>query len=497
MTEWLLACAVGLSTCVLLLRLRGALCLRPRTLRGRRLGQAPRKGSAERGELTWGGVPVPRTRETSHFLLVGTTGSGKTLSIQHLLRRVLERKNGDERVLVYDAKGDARAFLQSVGAKVKSFNPFEVDGVAWDMARDIESPANALQVAGLFIPEEEGSNRFFSDAARDLMGSVLQVLISRSELAWTLRDVLLVMRSAERLEALLSQTATGREVFGLYFADQRTASNIMATVRSRLGTLEPIAALWSHAAEALSLRDWLRSDEVLVLGSEEAVRLPLESINSVLFQRITELVLASSESRERRTWFFLDEVREAGRLGGLPRVMTKGRSKGACVVLGCQDIGGLKEAFGERVALEMAAMCSHKAFLRLEGSETAEWAAKLMGEYEAVELQRSVSSPVLGGRAQAGRSEQRMRAAAVLPTEFLSLPPVTAESGMCGYYLVPGTGGFFRSLELRGLVGGEVPARGVGRRTPAQQVLRPWSEEDEQRLGLCSPRQSRSLQRVA
>ena len=157
----------------------------------------------------------------------------------------------------------------------------------------------------------------------------------------------------------------------------------------------------------------------------------------------------------------------------------------------------LVNLFGERIALEMAAMCSHKAFLRLEGSETAEWAAKLMGEYEAVELQRSVSAPVLGGRAQAGSSEHRMRAEAVLPTEFLALPPVTPESGMCGYYLVPGVGGYYRRLELKDLIGTELPAGGAGRRTAGQQVLRPWTEEDEQRLGLCSLGRLCRLKRVA
>ena len=66
-----------------------------------------------------------------------------------------------------------------------------------------------------------------------------------------------------------------------------------------------------------------------------------------------------------------EEVREAGKLDGLSRLMTKGRSKGVCAVLGFQDIDGLRDAFGDKKASETTAMCSHKAFLCLESGETA------------------------------------------------------------------------------------------------------------------------------
>ena len=53
-----------------------------------------------------------------------------------------------------------------------TFNPFDKRGFAWDVAADVTSPASALQTATILIPEEQGNNRFFADAARDLLNGV-------------------------------------------------------------------------------------------------------------------------------------------------------------------------------------------------------------------------------------------------------------------------------------------------------------------------------------
>lgn len=50
---------------------------------------------------------------------------------------------------------------------------------------------------------------------------------------------------------------------------------------------------------------------------------------------------------------FLDELRDLGRLDALNRLLLKGRSKNVSVVLGFQDIEGLREVYGDKVANEI------------------------------------------------------------------------------------------------------------------------------------------------
>jgi len=80
----------------------------------------------------------------------------------------------------------------------------------------------------------------------------------------------------------------------------------------------------------------LSPHSILVLGNDEDNRAAIDTINQLIFKRLSELMLAQPEVNpgdSKSTWFLLDEVRQAGKLEGLSALMTKGRSKGAAVLL--------------------------------------------------------------------------------------------------------------------------------------------------------------------
>lgn len=79
--------------------------------------------------ITWGGLRIPSKFATSHFMVVGTTGSGKTVTIQMLMKEVLQSvgTGTDHRALIYDAKQDIASQIPSMGipGKVFTLNPFD------------------------------------------------------------------------------------------------------------------------------------------------------------------------------------------------------------------------------------------------------------------------------------------------------------------------------------------------------------------------------------
>ena len=125
--------------------------------------------------LLWAGLPLPEHFSADSFLILGAVGSGKTVLLRMLLQSVVARiKPGtDWRALAYDAKQDTIGLLYGMGlhCKVIILNPFDKRSYAWDMAKDINSPSAALQLASLIIPKEKGETAFFSLAARDLADS--------------------------------------------------------------------------------------------------------------------------------------------------------------------------------------------------------------------------------------------------------------------------------------------------------------------------------------
>ena len=458
-----------------------------REFRGRVL-QSKAKRATNPGRIWWGGSLLPFEAETTHFMMVGTSGSGKTLSMKRMMRAVLPDVGvvRDHRALIYDAKQDVLSFLSGLQLEcpIVTLNPFDARGVAWDMARDIRTPSAARQLAKILVPGERGGgNQFFALGARDLLAEVVMTFIQRVPDAWTLRDLVLTSRSVDSLEAVLATTSSGQRLFESYFGDERTGRNVLATLRTRLAELEPVAALWSKSSLSVSLDEWAAGEFVLVLASDEKVRAALDTLNRLVFRRIVDLTLSRTESFERRSWFFLDEVREAGKLDGLSSLLTRGRSKGASAVLGFQDVEGLREAYGVHLANEVMAMCSNKSVLRIESPETAAWASKLMGEFERIELRESTSSGSFRNRYRT-KSEQRVKTDAVLSSEFLSIPPTTLKTGLTGFYLSPSLGAYRDCSPLAGFIGETDGEADFVPRPSKDEWLVEWSEGDFERLGL-------------
>lgn len=444
----------------------------------------------------------PTEISTRHFAFVGTTGSGKTL-LQRLLMQSAFATIGagfGHRAVVYDAKQDILGILGGMRAEVPIWilNPLDTRSVGWDMAADVHSPADVLQVASTLVPvAKNDANPFFTNAARHLLYGTLLSLVQLAPKRWTFRQALLLLRDPERLQDLLSKTESTRHLLN-YFAHAATAQNIFSTVLTYMSPFEIIAACWDRAGESLSLSKWLTTESILVLGNDERNRAALDTINKLLFQRLAELVLAQTEvddraSKARRTWFFLDEVREAGKLELLGRLLTKGRSKGAAVSLGFQDISGMREVYGRELADELLGQCNTKAILRLNSPETAAWVANLFGNREVLEKRhgRSRNRRVsLNRSATFGDSVSHAIAQRplLLDSEIMDLPEPTIGHGLQALFINPKTGPFEDHIESawlsKHLRPPDAATVNFQPRPDSHQYLRPWGADDDELLGL-------------
>ncbi len=466
--------------------------------RGRRLKRfsvAERAADSTRPEDDdghwWGGCRLPSAVATLHWLVCGTTGSGKTMLQRLLMQDALPRirRGSDARALIYDAKHDLMSVLAGMRlpCPVKVLNPMDRRSVAWDVARDCNAPAAAVQLAHVLIADQDaGPNAFFVKGARDLLAGVILAFVVNAARRWTLRDVLLAFADAGTLRDLLGRSPYTADRLK-YFEDPRTLTNLLSTLAAELAPFMPIAAAWDHAPNRVSLEDWVKGEFVLVLGCEEALRAPLDAINRAVFQRAVELILAQPDSPSRRVWVYLDEVREAGPLTGLRSLLNKGRSKGACVVLGFQAIEGLWDAYGRDVAEEIAGECNHKALLRVESPETAAWASKVVGEYEQLEVKKNQAP----GGGPPSLTEDIIRRPSVLPSEFTDLPVTNPAHGLTGVFVSPVTGAYKHTISGAELSARLIPPdRSVPDYLPRpdeHQYLRPWDAADRARLGLAAP----------
>ena len=405
--------------------------------------------------LRFGPYLLPASAATQHFLFVGATQSGKTTLINMLFRSAMTQGRGianapAQRAFVYDAKGNQVQWAHAVcsSLRLRLINPFVLESYAWDIAKDAATPDSARQIATILVPEPRHSSdgaEFFATASREVLLACMLLLNEQAPLRWTLRDLLLLALEVEHLESRLARAKafTARRIANLYLirADEKTRANVLSSLSASVGVYEPVAAAWSRTRGKYSVAEWGRSLHTLVLGNDERSRSSIDPVNQAIFSRAAETVVASEEvshedlrAGRQLTWFFLDELREAEKLGGLRRLLNQGRSRGASVVLGFQDIDGLRAVYTKDEAEEMAGQCSHKAVLRLNSPETALWATKLFGEEDQT-VESSGDS--VGSHYSANRSRKKERKTTVTTKELLYMPSVSPEHGLTGYYKSP------------------------------------------------------------
>lgn len=475
-----------------------------RYFRGRKLihadlakqNAAQARGAIDTG-IYWGGLYLPTSLGTSHFCVAGVTGSGKTVLLRLLMQSVLPEigRGNDQRALIYDPKQDMLSILSgmSLSCEVLTLNPFDTRSVAWDIAADVSSRAAAETIASILIPASHRETQpFFSEAAQDLLVNVLVSFVRHSPGAWNLRDVVLALREADLLRMVLERDELTRPAIERYFKPKTTFQNIMSTVGQKMRKFETVAALWEHATRKVSLEDWVKNEYVLILGTDESLRAAIDPINQAIFKRASELLLRKNSGSKptRRSWVIFDELGKAGRLSGLSGLLTQGRSYGACVVLGLQDIDSLTDTavYGPNEANVILGQCANKAFLNLESEPTARWAASLIGETELFEYttSNSTGSSNQGWSESQTVNEQLVKREAVLASELLGLPlPSERNPVVDGYFVLPSISSTFRGqfrFDDRLVPLG--PAPGFVGRSPDQQFLRRWDEEDFRRLRL-------------
>ncbi len=113
---------------------------------------------------------VPRRLESSHILLMGDTGSGKSSAIRQILRQVQER---GESAIVYDPAMDFVGEFYNPERGDLILNPLDARCPSWDLRGEVSSPEIAMTIAAAMLPEKEHEKAFFTDAPRRVLARLL------------------------------------------------------------------------------------------------------------------------------------------------------------------------------------------------------------------------------------------------------------------------------------------------------------------------------------
>ena len=420
-----------------------------------------------------------------------------------------QQGNLAKRALIYDPKLEFYPTLRGMGVPAEQIcvlHPLDDRCRAWDVAKDIDDPVSVRQLAAtLCPPEKNDANRYFTDAARDILTAAINCLRKaavpegkdETRSRWTFNDIIEATSSPTILEQVLKLEQSGRDAIATHLErDERTAGSVLSTLRSRIAQYENVGALWVDRP-LQSLVDWVQSPvpSILLLPTDEKHRETLDPINRALFRRASELVLSRPDKPDKEVWFFLDELRLAGRFDGLADLLLKGRSKGARCVVGFQSIEGLHEVYGENGADDLLGQCGNKAFLRLDSPQCMQWASRYFAEHEYMQItdQRGQSYSGQGSTYSESQSRTLSRRATVMPIEFREFRTANRAHGIDGAFVVPSFRGWMGTIPPKfvtkhaGKPSKHSDDVGFDERDKSHQERRVWTPADYKRFHITPP----------
>lgn len=455
----------------------------------------------------WAGENLDFKAACKHFVVIGATGSGKSIVLNLLMRSVFakfgSRAGFQSRALVYDAKCDLASTISRMApnAKIHYFNPLDHRFTPWNIAADVVSETDAYEFASILIPKNEReSTPYFTDTARSLVVGVIKRFNAATRITkshWTLRDLILAFETTKRLKLILSDSpVTGHLLEHFQEDNSKSFAGVKSTVDNTLAQYRPIAALMASARNRpFSLSEWLQSESVLLLGNHENAREATDTYNRLIFRQLSKMLMAREGQIDNdRTWIFLDELREAGVLPGLRQLLLRGRSKGVAVAMGFQDLEGIYAAYGEHDGAEIVGAAQNAMILHINPTapKTAQWASEMFGKRRDLKSSKTITS---GSELSQANTKQPDLIENVLPIQFTQLPTPFRDEKNEGneenleFYSFTNTRRFGSSayewswLDQHGVLGK------AGRQADFESVkdmerfeLRDWGHEDRQRL---------------
>ena len=299
-------------------------------------------------EFNIGNMPLVKDSETRHFLVMGSTGSGKTNLMHNLLPQV---KQKEQPAIVIDQTGEMIARYYTPERKDIIFNPFDGRSKNWDFWQDCSTSEELERFSKILFSfnrkrSKSHSDPFWEQSAQYVFNACVEYLIKTDNISLEALKELTIEANLEELQKKLKGTAAER-----YLTDD--SKGVASSVLSMLATnAKPISYLSDdNSGNTFSLKEHFKniksgSNAWLFLSTKPSSR----ELTLPLIACLTELALSELMNigidQKRRVWCIFDELASLGNLPAFTPLMAEGRKYGACVVAALQSLNQLYDYYG-------------------------------------------------------------------------------------------------------------------------------------------------------
>lgn len=382
-----------------------------------------------------GKLVLDEAREKEHFLILGSTGTGKSSLLLQLVAGWLQRGT---RLLIVDRKGEFYSHFGRRGDIL--FNPFDSRGVGWsifsefDFIQDADGKITRIPpdlqnicdiLCGVDDPRAAAGNQKF------WLTSASGVLIS--SLCWLglhgkTKNVDVVEFFNQTTNQILAKfkelPAPMQTGIGALGGDPDTeqAAGVMSTLHSKIAQL----ATCSRDGD-FSVSRWARSGgrSNLYLSTAGRHDTSFTTIIALLIELVGKEVkeYPDNGAQQTRLVFLIDELSALPPMPSmLSFLLTQTRSKGVSVVIANQTVQKIEQLYQTQGAKNLVACAKSRFIFAMPEASDARYLSDTIGKAEVqrlVKTENQSKGGALGsGRGSDGESKQITQDAAFLAAEI-------------------------------------------------------------------------------
>lgn len=378
-------------------------------------------------------------KEKEHFLILGSTGTGKSSLLLQMVAGWLQR---GVRILVVDRKGEFFSHFGRRGDVL--FNPFDARSAGWsifnefDFLQDIDGKITRIPpdlqsicdiLCGVDDPRAaQGNQKFWLTSASAVLVSAFCWLGLHGKT--TNADVVEFFNQPteqilKKFSELPAQMQTGVGALGGQ-SDTEQAAGVMSTVHEKIAQL----ATCSQDG-AFSVSQWARDTSRksnLYLSSAGRHDTSFTNILALWLELVGKEIkeYADNGAQQTRLVILIDELSALPPMSSmLSFLLTQTRSKGVCVVLANQTLQKIEQLYQIQGAKNLVACAKSRFVFALPEATDARYISEMLGKAEVQRLVKSENQNKGGelgsGRGSDGMSKQITQDAAFLSSEIAGL----------------------------------------------------------------------------
>ncbi len=322
-------------------------------------------------------LAIPRALESSHMLIMGDTGTGKSVLIRQLLRGIQSRGEG---AIVFDPEGEFTAEFYNEARGDVILNPLDKRSLYWNASDELATNDEALTLAASLFPESSDEKvKFFRMAPRKIFAHLIQYNPDPVTLArWLAVPSEIDVRVAgTEMAQMISKGAQSQRAGVL---------SSLAEIADAFRLLRPRAdcqRTWTARSWAKDRKGW-----IFLTATPTIYELQRPLITLWIDSLILRLMSTPSD---RQVWLIIDELASLRELGQLETALTRARKHRLNLILGCQIKSQIEDIYGRYRAETILSMPATRINFRTSNPDSADWLSKAIGDHDLARARETQS----------------------------------------------------------------------------------------------------------